>query len=521
MRCNRIPRWPVSLVVISLTLASCSGRPPPGAVDEPDAGGTDAGTFAPEDAGWNGNEDGPDAGEEVPDAGMQEPDAGTLPAEYRVTLEPQETTLAVGATVRLEATVERVGGAPLDDPALTWSTSDPRVATVDSEGEVTAAGDAFGTATIAAVYSEDGRSWQGRAQVRVPRTHPEVTITAPMPGASLLEADEVTFEAVATDAEGGALTGDALEWTSDSSGALGTGSPLTVSELPLGVHQVTVTATDAEGISSSADVQVEIVPPPPLDLLALPGFQAAWLADAPSLAGLGAGDPVTSWEDAGGTFHVTGVSRTGGALPTYLPNAVNGHPAIRFDAKQEQHFVRQVSAGIPQVATSGLTIYAVVRHVNALAYSAFAPNRALLSQYNAGSASSQQYVFGVMDAFDPTRGGIHLRLRFDDNREVVVQSGYDIPYETWTVLTGRLRNGVAEGRANGVRLASAAATGTLRAPGSTAHLHLGSTAHGVNPWPGDIAAIYLYADGHDDPTVELVEDLLRTKYGLPAPAPLP
>ena len=48
-----------------------------------------------------------------------------------------DTLLAVGSSVSLAAVARDAGGAPIAAPALTWSASDPSIATVSANGLVT------------------------------------------------------------------------------------------------------------------------------------------------------------------------------------------------------------------------------------------------------------------------------------------------------------------------------------------------------------------------------------------------
>ncbi|MBS3966751.1 MAG: Ig domain-containing protein, partial [Truepera sp.] len=73
------------------------------------------------------------------------PGVGVPPAVTSVTINEPDQSVVVGGTFTFTATVDAVGGA---NPAVTWSSSDETVATVDTNGVVT--GVAVGTATITA-----------------------------------------------------------------------------------------------------------------------------------------------------------------------------------------------------------------------------------------------------------------------------------------------------------------------------------------------------------------------------------
>jgi hypothetical protein len=89
-----------------------------------------------------------------------------------------------------------------------------------------------------------------------PNEPPTVAITAPAAGAEFAADAPVTFTATATDPEQGALSGDAVQWSSSIDGVLGTGTSLTVSTLSGGLHEITVTATDAAGATGTASIGV-------------------------------------------------------------------------------------------------------------------------------------------------------------------------------------------------------------------------------------------------------------------------
>lgn len=89
---------------------------------------------------------------------------------------------------------------------------------------------------------------------------PVVAITAPTTGTQVALGSSVTFEATATDPEN--LGVNAIRWTSNLTGVLGTGSPLTISTLPAGQHVVIASATDDTGLAGQSSVTVNVGAPP-------------------------------------------------------------------------------------------------------------------------------------------------------------------------------------------------------------------------------------------------------------------
>ncbi|RMG17467.1 MAG: hypothetical protein D6729_08850 [Deltaproteobacteria bacterium] len=88
---------------------------------------------------------------------------------------------------------------------------------------------------------------------------PEVAITEPEDGATLVAGAPVRFVGTATDPEDGALDGDSVTWTSDVEGDLGTGLSIEVALATEGAHTITLTATDSQGKSASASITVTVV----------------------------------------------------------------------------------------------------------------------------------------------------------------------------------------------------------------------------------------------------------------------
>jgi hypothetical protein len=75
---------------------------------------------------------------------------------------------------------------------------------------------------------------------------------------SLIYSDEITFEGHVFDfidfPEDPEMT-----WTSDVDGELGTGYELTVEELTLGTHTITLETTNSSGVSSSKEIRIEVI----------------------------------------------------------------------------------------------------------------------------------------------------------------------------------------------------------------------------------------------------------------------
>lgn len=85
---------------------------------------------------------------------------------------------------------------------------------------------------------------------------PEASIARPSAKSIFDEGDAVTLEGSASDPTEGSLSGASLEWSSDRDGTLGTGETVTASSLSGGPHAITLTATDSDGNTGSATVEI-------------------------------------------------------------------------------------------------------------------------------------------------------------------------------------------------------------------------------------------------------------------------
>jgi hypothetical protein len=87
---------------------------------------------------------------------------------------------------------------------------------------------------------------------------PLAAIFMPATGDFFPPGSVVELRGAASDLEDGPLTGSQLTWTSSISGALGSGEVLALDTLPPGQHQITLTATDGDGQTGTAAVEIYV-----------------------------------------------------------------------------------------------------------------------------------------------------------------------------------------------------------------------------------------------------------------------
>jgi hypothetical protein len=93
--------------------------------------------------------------------------------------------------------------------------------------------------------------------VSAANTPPVATITSPADGQSYVANMGIAFSGSAQDAEDGVLSGGALVWTSSIDGAIGTGASFS-RPLSAGVHTIMLVATDMQGATGSASVDITV-----------------------------------------------------------------------------------------------------------------------------------------------------------------------------------------------------------------------------------------------------------------------
>jgi hypothetical protein len=98
------------------------------------------------------------------------------------------------------------------------------------------------------------------APFRVEKKSSQVVIFNPRSKANVEAGTAVLLRGTALDAEDGTLPDKSLTWTSDRDGRLGVGS-YWVTKLSLGLHTITLAASDSDGNTSTAQIQLEVTQP--------------------------------------------------------------------------------------------------------------------------------------------------------------------------------------------------------------------------------------------------------------------
>ncbi|NLZ31263.1 MAG: DUF3344 domain-containing protein [Methanomicrobiales archaeon] len=165
---------------------------------------------------------------------------GSTPVLTTIEVSPETATMAAGATQQFAATAKDQAGNKIYDVALTWSSSNETVGTVNGTGFLTAL--AAGTATVAA----SAESVTGTAQVTV--FTPAVTSIEVSPAtANLLIGATQQFTATAKDQAGNEISGVVFDWSSSNETVGTVNATGFFTALEAGTATVTAAAEDAAG----------------------------------------------------------------------------------------------------------------------------------------------------------------------------------------------------------------------------------------------------------------------------------
>lgn len=148
---------------------------------------------------------------------------------------------ALAETATIAVTVEDANGSQIENPAVSWSSSDVAVAAVEDDGTVTSIGN--GTATITASSTSGGVT--ASAQVTVSQVTTLVTVIS---SADVLTAlgESVTLAASAEDANGFAVADAELSWTTWDESVATVDRAGTVTAVGNGTVTISVSSGSAE-----------------------------------------------------------------------------------------------------------------------------------------------------------------------------------------------------------------------------------------------------------------------------------
>ena len=181
----------------------------------------------------------------------------TQQAVANVTVTPNTASLTVGQDVQLTASATDASGKDLTGRVATWATSNPTVATVSTSGKVTTIGK--GTATITATI--DSKSGSAAVGVNAAPPAPVASVSVTLGSTTLTAGQSTQASAVLKDANGNALSGRAITWTSAATD-LATVSP-TGAVTAVAAGSVTISAT-SEGVTGNATLVIQPPAPAPV-----------------------------------------------------------------------------------------------------------------------------------------------------------------------------------------------------------------------------------------------------------------
>ncbi|HEX6816160.1 MAG TPA: Ig-like domain-containing protein [Gemmatimonadaceae bacterium] len=175
-----------------------------------------------------------------------------LPNEVvAIRMQPTSASVPLGAHVSFQAVAVDNSGDPVSGQSVTWSSQDTTVAVVDANGNVSTK--KIGSTEIIAA----GASKVGTASVNVmPPAVASVQLTPS--SADILVGDVLQLAATPRDADGNALTGRTITWSSSTPSVAAVSSSGSVEGVAQGTATITATS---EGISSTADITVSPLTP--------------------------------------------------------------------------------------------------------------------------------------------------------------------------------------------------------------------------------------------------------------------
>ncbi len=266
------------------------------------------------------------------------------PVATTVTIAPATASLSsLGETVLLGATVRDQNGEVMAGASVSWSSSDNAVASVNTTGLVTAAGN--GTATITATSG----TASGTASVSVAQAATAVSVT---PGSVTLSAvgETAQFTAEVQDANGNAISGASVSWSSGDEAVATVDADGLVTAVANGTATITATSGSLSGtgtVTVEQEAAAVTVAPDSVHLIVagetaqlaaevadangnvIDGATVSWASADEAVATVDANGLVTAVADGATTVTATSGSASAGAAVTVMLQAAptSGPPA--------------------------------------------------------------------------------------------------------------------------------------------------------------------------------------------------
>jgi uncharacterized protein YjdB len=272
------------------------------------------------------------------------------PTAAMVQVAPGEANTNVGSSTQFTATVKDEQGQIIADAAVTWSTSNPAVATVDPTGLVTAL--SKGAVNVFASFQDkSGSAFLNVLEESAPPPAVNSVVVSPAE-AEINVGSTRQYTALVTDAEGLGVPGAEITWKTGNPAVATVSATGLVTAVAEGSAQITATVSGKTGSAqvvvkkaASTPVLTSIALDPaelsldvgttrqvvatPKDASGNPltGVALTWSSTDPSIASVDANGLVTAKLAGSVTIRATAGDKTGSASVTVMATAVTPPPS--------------------------------------------------------------------------------------------------------------------------------------------------------------------------------------------------
>ena len=172
-----------------------------------------------------------------------------------ITAPAHNSVFDIGAAISFTATASDADDGGLNGASVQWSSNINGVLGNGLSRNVNSLSAGSHIITVTATDSQ-GATATDSISISV-NAAPSLAVLAPLNNAVYTVGDTVVFNASAFDLEDGTLD-NAISWSSDRDGVLGTGTGLNVNSLSAGAHLITATVSDARGQTATQNVNVNV-----------------------------------------------------------------------------------------------------------------------------------------------------------------------------------------------------------------------------------------------------------------------